>query len=348
MSEHKLGICIVGCGMMGTIHASCWQQLAEARVVAVVDIREDRAQQLAEAYGLDTWTTDYREAIARADVDVVSVCVPTYLHPQVSCFAAAHGKHVLSEKPIALTLEDAEAMLEAARTHGVRLGVGFMRQHSPVIAALRAWLKAGHMGRPVLYAARDYREIRPKREMHDSHANGGPVIDMGVHLFDLWSHIFDAEPVEVFARGFRFAQGRAELAQIEAVAVDTADITVTYASGDVGHFSVCWGLPPGVNPDGIPDSILGPRGYAHVSFGRNQQELRACHEGRAWDTVAASQQDMYQQEIAAFAYALRHPAAPFPDGEVGLRALRVSLAALESIRTGQVTRLQGWKMKAEG
>lgn len=339
MTNSPLGICIVGCGMMGAIHTSCWQKLAEARVVAVVDTLEDRARELAETCNLDTWYTDYRKAISRTDVDVVSVCSPTYSHPEIGCFAAEHGKHVLSEKPIALTMEDGEAMLEAARTHGVRLGVGFMRHHSPVVAALRTWLKAGHAGRPVLYEARDYREIRPKREMHDVHANGGPVIDMGVHLFDLWSRIFDAEPAEVFARGFRFAEGRGELAHIREVAVDTADIAVTYTSGDVGHFSVCWGLPPGVNPEGIPDSILGPRGYAHVSFGRMQQALHTCHEGGVWETMATSTQDMYELEIAAFAYALRHPAATFPGGEAGLRALRVALAALESIHTGQVVRI---------
>lgn len=338
--EQNLGICIVGCGMMGTIHAACWQQLPHARVVAVADLREERAQQLAQACGVERWTTDYHEAIARPDVDVVSICVPTYLHADIGCFAAAHGKHILCEKPLALTVEGAVAMAEAARQAGVRLGVAFMRPHSPVVPALHDWLKAGRVGRPVLYEARDYRELRPKREMHDVRANGGPVIDMGVHLFDLWARIFEADPVEVFARGFCFARGRPELASIAEVAVDTADITVTYSSGDIGHFSVCWGLPPGVNPESLPDSILGPRGYAHISFGRTQQELRACYEGGVWETLVNATDDMYRQEIAAFAHAVRHPDVPFPDAGAGLRALRVALAALESMRTGKVVQVQ--------
>ncbi|MBN1261474.1 MAG: Gfo/Idh/MocA family oxidoreductase [Anaerolineae bacterium] len=339
MKNGKLGVCVVGCGDLGTVHALRWQRLAEAEVVAVVDVDQERACKLAETCGLDQNDADYRDAIVRSDVDVVSVCVPTALHVDVAVFAMEHGKHAISEKPIGLTLEAADRMIAAAERHGVKLALGFMRRHSPVLPALRTWLAAGHLGRPVLYQARDYRQIRPKRVMHDANVNGGPVIDMGVHLFDLWSYIFDAEPVEVFARGFTFAKGREELRHIEHLAVDTADISVRFASGDVGTFSVCWGLPPTVTPEGTPDVVLGPRGAAHVQYGRDHQELTALHEGREWETVAVCKQDMYQLEIANFAHAILNDEAPLAGGQDGRRALQVALAALRSIAAGLPVRV---------
>ncbi len=326
---------------MGTKHAIRWNALPQARVVAVADTRPDRGARLAAVCGLDRWYTDYREAIARDDVDVVSVCVPTCLHPEVTLFAAGHGKHVLCEKPIALTLEGADAMLAAAARHGVKLGIGFMRPYSPVVERVRAWLAEGHLGRPLAYHALDARELRPKREMHDAEANGGPVIDMGVHLFDGWTRLFAAEPVEVFAVGHRLAAGRPEIAHIRAVAVDTATVVVRYASGDTGTFVCSWGLPPGVVPPGGPDVIFGPRGALHLTYGAAHQEARWLREGGEWETIAVSDEDMYQREVASFAQCILEDRPPVAGGEAGRAALRVALAAIASIETGRPVRLDG-------
>ena len=360
MSKQQLNVCVVGCGALGTVHAEAWQRLPNAKVVAVVDIIEVRAKILAEKCGLDAWYLDYRD-VPLEGVDVVSVCVPTCSHSEISVYAAEHGKHVISEKPIALTLEGAEAMIRAAEENGVKLALGFMRRHSPILPAMRAWLSAGQLGRPVLYQATDFREIRPKIEMHDANANGGPVIDMGVHLFDLWAYIFDAEPVEVSARGLTFAEGRDELASVSEIACETATITVTFASGDIGVFNVCWGLPPTVTPPPARDQILGANGFAEAFYARDHQEIRALYEVTGsvfdkdkedeetsdeppledrWQIVASSRQDMYRREIANFAHCIQNDLTPLAGGAEGLRALRVALGAMESIRTGKTVKLQ--------
>ena len=336
-----LRVCVVGCGMMGTIHAQRWNALPDARVVAVVDIKPDSAERLAAACGLDRWYGDYRGAVARDDVDVVSVCIPTHLHSEVTVFAAEHGKHVLSEKPMALTLAGADAMIAAAERNRVKLGIGFMRPYSPVQEQVRAWLAAGNLGRPLAYHSLDARELRPKREMHDAHANGGPVIDMGVHLFDGWARLFDAEPVEVFAMGHKLADGRPEIAHIREVAVDTATVVVRYASGDTGTFVCSWGLPPGVVPPGGPDIVFGPRGALHLIYSMTHQEARWLKEGGAWETIATCDEDMYQREIASFARCIIEDRPPAAGGAEGRAALRVALAAVESIRSRKSIRLIG-------
>jgi myo-inositol 2-dehydrogenase/D-chiro-inositol 1-dehydrogenase len=190
-----------------------------------------------------------------------------------------------------------------------------------------------------MYQATDAREIRPKREMHDVQANGGPIVDMGVHLFDQWRYLFDSEAVTVFAHGLKLAQHRPQLAHIHDIAYDTATIQVRHASGDVGTFVVCWGLPPAVNPEGLPDRIMGPKGLAQTFYGMAHQQVDVMREGGAWETVATSRKDMYQVEIARFAEWVLED-RPFPaTGAEGLAALRVALAALESVETGRAASL---------
>ncbi len=333
MLDDKLGVCIVGCGGMGTVHAKWWAGLPEARVAAVVDVIPERAAALAESCQLDTWYTDYREALKLTEVDVVSVCVPTVTHPEVTIFAANQGQHVLCEKPIALTLADADRMIEVTRQKGVKFSLGLMRRYSPVMETLRDWLGQHQIGRPLLYYATDAREIRPKREMHNPQGNGGPVIDMGVHLFDGWAYLFDSEPVEVFAQGFKFAAGRAELAQFDEVAYDTANILVRYASGDIGSFIVSWGLPPGVNPAFRPDRIFGPAGTVELGLGPDHQEARLTKEGSDLELVVNSNRNMYRLEIVDFARCILEDRPPRNTGQQGRAALQVALAALESIQT---------------
>lgn len=332
MSDRPLGVCVVGCGDMGRTHARCWSQVPEARVAAVVDIQEARARTLAEEMGLDRYYLDYRQAIDLAEVNIVSVCVPTYLHPAVTIYAAERGKDVLTEKPIALTLKEADAMLATVKEYGVQFSVGLMRYHSPVMAELKNWLHNEPHNHPAIYWASDIREIRPKLEMHDVSANGGPIIDMAVHLFATWQYLFDSPPQEVYAQGFTLASSRSELAPIQQKALDTASISVRYQSGDVGNFLVSWGIPPGVVPEPMPEVMMTANGVVHSKFNANHQQAILQHERGEWVTIAVSDENMYQREIQDFAQASLQGRPPLVSGEQGRAALQVSLAALESIR----------------
>ena len=129
--QSPLGVCIVGCGFMGSKHAKSWALVPEAKIVAVVDILEERAQRLADLYGLERTYTDFRQAIDLPEVQVVSVCIPTYLHADAAIYAAERGKQVLSEKPIALHVAQAEAMIAAAAEHE---GAAGSRLYAPPFA----------------------------------------------------------------------------------------------------------------------------------------------------------------------------------------------------------------------
>jgi len=303
--------------------------------VAVADVDESRAQALAQDFGFERVLADYRVAIDSPDVDIVSVCVPAYYHPEVTIFAAEHGKHVLCEKPIALTVERAEAMIEAARRNDVRLGIGFQLRYLQSTHETRRLLQEGAIGRPAMWVYSFAMSIRPKVAMHDMlRGNGGPVVDFCPHRFDLWRLCFASEAVQVQAAGLTFAIGRPELAQVECLAPDTMALLVRYQSGDVGALNITWGLPPEVS-GGTLAQLWGPKGLIQPDSDR----LRLLTEGREEVTFGPYGQDVMTDamrlQAGAFAQAALSGEAPPVTGEDGLTALRVSLAALRSAESGQ-------------
>jgi len=338
MSSTPINACVIGTGSMGAQHAKAWCAAQGARLVALADPQIERARALADECGVERAVADYRELVTADEIDVVSVCTPAGFHPEVAVLAAEHGKHVLCEKPIALTLEDADRMIRAASERGVLLGVGFQLRYSRTTAELAALVQAGEIGRPVMWrrhVSAPIRTVVGKPAMHDlKHGNGGPVVDFCPHTFDRWRQVLDSEPVRVTARGMTLAKDRPELAEIEEVAPDTAAITVEHASGDLGVFTICWGLPPGAKAGAVED-IVGPKGGVVLEGNR----IIVTTEGGAQRELDCPGAADKKPEIAGFVRAIEGQGEPAAVGEDGRAALRVSLAALESLRTAEAVSL---------
>lgn len=338
--KNSLGVCIIGCGWSGNVHAEGWSKVENATIVAVADVQEERAKKMANAYGLSRYFDDFDEALRQPGIDVVSVCVPSFLHSRITVAAAELGHHVYCEKPIALTLEQADDMVRAAKKNSIQLGIDFMRHHSPIIAAVKDYLDSERATRPVLYYSSDIREIRPKIAMHDLRANGGPLIDVSVHTIETWNTIFDCDPIEVYAKGLCLGKDRPELKDVGEIAPDTHSLTVTYESGDVGIFVVTWGLPPGATPEQHPEEFYGSKGMGQLHFQRTKQEFRLLEEGGIWRSVVTSHEDMYHRGIRNFADAILSGRDYTINGERGRDVLRVAYGARESIETGKAVRLK--------
>jgi predicted dehydrogenase len=177
------GIALLGAGFMGATHADCYAALgAEVRVVC--GLETDQVRALAERLGAEA-TDDLATALA-APVDAVDVCLPTPLHRPVAERALAAGRHVLLEKPIALTLEDADALGAAAAASGRVLMVGHVLRFMPEIVELRRVLASGELGRPLaasatrLSAPPDWNDW-----MLDAERSGGTLVDLAIHDFDV-------------------------------------------------------------------------------------------------------------------------------------------------------------------
>ena len=149
MAVRTFGFAIVGLGVIAPAHARAIAGLPNARLRAVVDTTPELARQRAAEWSVDGYT-ELEPVLARSDVDVVCVCVPSGLHAEVGVQAARAGKHVVVEKPIDVTLAAADRLIAAARDNGVALSVISQRRWDPGIRRLRAALDAGRLGRPIL------------------------------------------------------------------------------------------------------------------------------------------------------------------------------------------------------
>jgi predicted dehydrogenase len=203
MTAESLGVAVIGAGMAGRAHAAgyrsattCYQPgLPDVRLVAVADVLPDFAAETARRYGYARAETAWQAVAEAADVDVVSVVVANHLHREVVEGLLAAGKHVLCEKPFAPDVEDARAMVAAARSAAVahpgqQTGVGFTFRRSPAITAVKERLDSGAMGRPIHFNGHywcDY-ACDPDGPMSWRYKGGpgsGALADIGSHLVDL-------------------------------------------------------------------------------------------------------------------------------------------------------------------
>ena len=156
----SLGIGLIGCGFIGRFHSTAIRDiirrgLLDIRHAAVCDLDETRARSFADITGAPLVTTNARELIASPEVNVVYICVPTAGHKQLVLEAAAHGKHIFCEKPLAATLHDVEEMLAAVENAGVRAGVGLILRHSPLLTVLKSLTEDPAIGRLLTIVFRD-------------------------------------------------------------------------------------------------------------------------------------------------------------------------------------------------
>ncbi|MGQ9583933.1 MAG: Gfo/Idh/MocA family protein [Anaerolineae bacterium] len=326
---------LIGAGDMGSAHAMVWHFLKDTELVSVYDADPARARKLATAFRIPVVAQTMEEAIHRPEVDTVLIAVPAFWHLEPALMAARFGKHIFCEKPIALTLAQADTMIQAAEAAGVRLTVGFQRRHLTLQRRLRDLIAEGAIGRPVVAHYFDALEIRPKRAMHDlAEGNGGPIIDQCGHYFDQWRMIFGAEPARVTARGCTFGQGRPELAHIRELAPDTAAILVEHDSGDLGTLFISWGLPPGVNLKREECLLVGPKGTIKIG----QTSLELLREGGKRETFFSDELPL-EAEARHWVRCLREGGEPAVTPQDARKALEVSWAAIESLRTGETVTL---------
>lgn len=125
-----LKVAIIGCGNIFPMHAQSIKVVENARLIAVCDIKENRAKRKAKQYNC-SYYTDYKKMLEEEDVDVVHICLPHFLHAQVAIYAAKLGINIFTEKPMAIKLADAESMIKTAKDSKVTLGVIFQNRYNP-------------------------------------------------------------------------------------------------------------------------------------------------------------------------------------------------------------------------
>jgi predicted dehydrogenase len=269
----SIGVAVIGAGMAGRAHAAGYRSattvydegLPDVRLVAIADVNEAFASDTARRFGYERAETSW-EAVAEApDIDVVSVVVANPLHRPIVEGLLAGGKHVLCEKPMAPSIEDAEAMVAAADASDRQTGIGFVFRRSPAICAVRDQLASGAIGRPLHFNGHywcDY-GVDPGAPMSWRYKGGpgsGALSDIGSHLIDLGEFLCGpiqsvrgaALPTVISERalplGVAVGHAAAEVSDVTEPVEneDLATFTASFASGATGTFSVsrvAYGLP---------------------------------------------------------------------------------------------------------
>jgi predicted dehydrogenase len=321
---------IIGAGAMAHRHAEAYAALPDVEMVAVADPRESFTREFAARYGIPGVFLDSGTMITTVEADIVSVCVPTSLHPEMACAAMERGFHVVSEKPIALTDAAATRMIQTSRETDRKLTVIFNRRHNKVWEELGRRIDS--IGRPMVYNAQEIRSIRPKLAMHSQSANGGPIIDCCVHDFDMVLQLF-GKPLSVFATGQVFGANKPFLRPITDFAIDTAHITVEFEGGNQAYLLYAWGFPVGSQFWQYRE-FMGPDGIVRL-MGEYGEEVHHYRKDGLLEVVHDLPEDGHKEIIRKFADAVRTDGPVPVKPEEARDALRLSLAALRSIEEGR-------------
>jgi predicted dehydrogenase len=346
------GIGIVGTGVIAAAHAAAVAAVPGARVVAVTDIVPERAAGFAAVHGCSV-APGLDALLARDDIDVVSVCVPSGLHAEVGIQAAAAGKHLVVEKPIDVSLNAADRLIDAADTAGVALTVISQHRFDPGLTELRGLIDAGALGRLVLgeastkwYRTQGYYDSGPWRGTWA--LDGGSLMNQGIHYVDLLRWIMG--PVtEVSA----ICATQEHEVEVE----DTALAVLRFRSGAVGTIAsstaVFPGFPQRLEVSGtsgtvvIEDGAIVRLGLASDSPGTGLRDVRPpwSADGRPSDgpgpavntaaNAAALDVASHAAQIADLLTAVEEGREPSVTGRDGRDALELVCAVYESARAGR-------------
>jgi myo-inositol 2-dehydrogenase / D-chiro-inositol 1-dehydrogenase len=329
-----VGVALIGSGRMGSFHGETLaRRVPGARLVAVADPAPGAAERLAVALGADRASTDPAEVLADPAVEAVVIAAPARFHADLVVAAAAAGKAVFCEKPMALTLADADRAIGAARAAGVVLQVGFNRRLAADWAAARALLEEGRLGTPRLLRSvtRDPGGFDPSRVPPGTIFN-----ETLIHDFDTLRFLNPgAEPVQVHAT----ADALVETDWRDRGLLDTAVVVVRFDNGAIGIAEACFEAAYGYDVRG---EVLGSRGMATMGDGRRTGMVFSGAAGRSVETVRSDQEllaSAYVAELAAFTEAVRSGAPVTAGGEDARAALAIALAAAESVGAGRPVRI---------
>jgi predicted dehydrogenase len=327
----KIGI--AGVGFMGSTHAAGWAA-TDAQLVGFCAETPEEAQSLARQYHARVYA-DLADLLN--DVDVIDICTPTHLHHDQVLQSARAGKHIICEKPLARTLEQAQAMIQVCRAVNVRLLVAHVVRFFPEYALAKAAVDQGQIGRPAVtrLVRGSYRPKKPIGNWFlDVEKSGGMLLDLMIHDFD-YARWISGEVESVFAKNV--GQLHPESATEYGVAI------LKHTSGALTHVTGAWAYPPPTFRTGL--EIAGDGGLIEwtsdstepIKLLLRKDNTDAPDVGLPGSPVAESP---YTTQIKEFYAALNEGNPARVTAEDGLAALQIALAAIESAQTGKPVKLK--------
>jgi len=335
MNTQPLGFGLIGAGSIGRFHAQTLaHRLPGVRLVAVCDPFEEAGRAVAELAGA-RWTPDAGDLVADPAVQAVVIAAPSAAHADLIEKAAAAGKHIFCEKPVAIDLPATDAALAAVERAGVALQVGFQRRFDPAYQRARQMIAAGDIGAIELVVCTT-RDPEPPATL-DALAAGNLYVDCTIHDFDALRYLTGMEAVEVFASG-----GCLVSPALAATGdVDTSAVTLRLENGALAVITNSRRAAYGYD---VTADVMGSKGklviggapatdiYTYTAAG-------VCRDHFYWYLDRFRQ--AYIDELGHFVRCLRDGLTPEPTGADGRAALVLALSAARSLREGRPVPVAG-------
>ncbi len=322
----RINVGVIGLGRLGRVYASYLaHRVSSARLVAVADSNSDVAETMAQEFEVPRWYKSHTELLEDKNVDAVAVLTSTKTHKEVVIAAARAGKAIFCEKPIAMSVEEAEEMLAAVEKAGVLFQPGFQRRFDAGYVAAKRQIEEGTIGTPVVITSTSRDPFRPSLEFCDPRVSGGLIADMGIHDFDL-ARWFMGEVKSVYASGAALAYPEMK----EIGDIDNAVINLTFRSGGLGAVHLSRNAVFGYD---IRTEIWGTKGSLQIGYLRQTPLLVMTKEGINHDVVPYFMERFegaYLAQIQNFADTVLNGGEPSVSGSDAVEAIRVSLAATAS------------------
>ena len=340
----SLGWAIAGIGSHADLKiAPAMKRAQDSRLVAVYSRDQGRADAFAEAHCADAAYSSLDAMLADSRVDALFVSSPNYLHAPQTIKAAAAGKHVLAEKPMANSVSDAAAMIDACRDHGVALGLGFELRFHPAHLWARQLIDDGAIGRIRLVHGqwgrgnRGEPEHLPRTglrgwwETPELIGEASVLVGLGVHVFDLIRFLLREEVVEVVS----MTDGQSDSQPLEHIAT----IALRMSSSAIAQV-MCGRMLPDTQNDlalyGSDGRIATRETIWEARLGRAEVVSAMVNQAETYEYDYLAN---FVAELEDFHDALKQDRAPSATGDDGLRAARITAAAIESAKTGRAVKI---------
>ncbi|MBP2079434.1 Gfo/Idh/MocA family protein [Oceanobacillus polygoni] len=341
----KLKVAVIGCGSIARQrHLIEYDANPNVEITAVCDIVEERAEEMAQTYGAKAYT-DYKQLLETENVDAVSICLPNYLHAPVSILALNAGKHVLCEKPMATSSEEAENMIQAAKENGKKLMIGHNQRFVASHQKAKQLIESGETGK--IYSFRTtFGHGGPETWSADGREGWffdkekafiGAMGDLGVHKADLMRYLLGEEFSEVAAFVETSAKGDTDVD-------DNAVCVLKTQSGIIGTLAASWAYNAKEDNSTIiygEKAILrledDPKYSLVVQYATGEvvnYELGGIQTNESGGQTTTHVIDHFVESIL-------EDREPLINGEEGMKSLEVILGALESSATRKISSVKG-------
>lgn len=347
MTDRRLGFGVIGAGGVSRFaHLPNLARNPRVKLVAIADIDPEKSRQAAADFDIPHHYDDYRDLLANPEIEAVSVTTWPSAHAEPVIAAALSGKHVLCEKPIAPTLEEADAMVEAAAKAGVKFTMGYQHRFGTALPLVKRLLEEGAIGRPM---GMTQAGVGPSRHgvpwfLQKKFSGGGVLMDWGIYTAHtiLWL-MGPVQSVYATSEIFR-SEVKVRDEMVTGIDVeDTVMATMRFASGAMGSWYAAWAVAAahgGMTIDGSDGSITTGRGEAGLSvysdtFGE-PDHLRGWRQVRTVEPVLA---DLHYRKLAHLVDSVLDDTPLQMTGADGRDALELVLAVYRSAETGAAVRL---------